>query len=148
MASHIFFLTNLPQSKLILMILDLKNILTLHNVIIHIKSLLIKDKNYCYYKIFLEKYSYQLAKKKTQNFVSSIIMVRFGKKEIAKEKFYTTNRPIRIWDINVDNLVISRLVKLNSKYLIGYEDKAVRPLVLIMPKMSGYVKAFKVEVNK
>ena len=37
--------------------------LALHNVIINIKSVLNKDKNYCSYKIFLEKCSYQLAKK-------------------------------------------------------------------------------------
>ena len=36
---------------------------TLHNVITHIKSVLNKDKNHYYYKIFLEKCSYQLAKK-------------------------------------------------------------------------------------
>ena len=44
-------------------------------------------------------------------------------------------------------IVISKLVKTktNSKYLIGYLDKAIRPLVLIMPKMSGYVKTFKVK---
>ena len=35
--------------------------------------------------------------------------------------------------------------KPNSKYFVGYSDKAMRPLVLIMPKMSGYVKTFKVE---
>ena len=29
--------------------------------------------------------------------------------------------------------------------MIGYSDKATRPLFLIMPKMSGYVKTFKVE---
>ena len=29
--------------------------------------------------------------------------------------------------------------------MIGYLDKAIRPLVLIMPKMSGYVKTFKVK---
>ena len=30
--------------------------------------------------------------------------------------------------------------------MIGIKfDKAIRPLVLIMPKMSGYVKTFKVE---
>ena len=47
---------------------------------------------------------------------------------------------IKIWDVNIDNIVISKLVKTktNSKYLIGYSDKAIRPLVLIMPKMSGY----------
>ena len=37
--------------------------LTLHNVIIHIKSVLNKEKNHCYYKIFLEKCSYQLPEK-------------------------------------------------------------------------------------
>ena len=32
--------------------------------------------------------------------------------------------PLNIWDVNVDNLVISILVetKTNSKYLIGYLD--------------------------
>ena len=29
--------------------------------------------------------------------------------------------------------------------MIGYLDKAIWPLVLIMPKMSGYVKTFKVK---
>ena len=36
-------------------------------------------------------------------------------------------------------------LKTNTKYLIEYLDKVMRPLVLIMPKMSGYVKAFKVK---
>ena len=42
--------------------------LTFHNVIIHIKSVLNKDKNHYYYKIFLEKCSYKLAKKIITNF--------------------------------------------------------------------------------
>ena len=77
--------------------------LTLHNIIIHIKSVLNKDKNDYYCKIFLEKCSYQLAK-----------------------------RPIKTWDVNVDNIVISKLVRTstNSKYLIGYLDKTIRPVVL------------------
>ena len=56
-------------------------------------------------------------------------------------------KPIKSWDVDVDNIVISKLVKTktNSKYLIGYLDKDIRPLVLIMPKMSGYVKTFKDE---
>ena len=29
--------------------------------------------------------------------------------------------------------------------MIGYSDKAIRPLVLIMPKMSAYVQTFKIE---
>ena len=43
--------------------LSLEKTLSLHNVIIHIKSVLNKNKNHYYYKIFLEKYLYQLAKK-------------------------------------------------------------------------------------
>ena len=69
-------------------------------------------------------------------------------REIAKEKFYAAKKPINIWDINIENIVISKLVKenTNSKYLIRIEfDKAIRPLALIMPKMSGYVKIFKVK---
>ena len=33
-------------------------------------------------------------------------------------------------------------------YFIGYLDKIIRPLVLIMPKISGYVKTFKVKKKK
>ena len=48
--------------------------------------------------------------------------MRFGYREMAKEKFYTAKRPIKIWDVNVDNIVISKLVKTknSSKYLVGY----------------------------
>ena len=68
-------------------------------------------------------------------------MVRFGEKEIVKEKFYPAKIPIKIWDCNIHNIVISKLVKTktNSKYLIGYLDESIRPLVLIMPKMIGYL---------
>ena len=73
--------------------------------------------------------------------------MRFGDREIAKEMFYAAKISIKIFDVNGDNIVISKLVKAktNSKYLIGYLDKNIRPLVLIMPKMSGYVKTFKVK---
>ena len=43
--------------------LPIEKILTLYNVIIFIKSVLNKDKNHYSDKIFLEKCSYQLAKK-------------------------------------------------------------------------------------
>ena len=48
-------------------------------------------------------------------------------------------------DANVDNKVISKLIetKNNPKYLIGYLGDIIRPLVLILFKMSGYVKTFK-----
>ena len=59
------------------------------------------------------------------------------------QKFYAAKN----LDINVDNIVISKLVKTktDSKNMIEYSDKAIRPLVLIMPKMSRYVEIFNVE---
>ena len=69
-------------------------------------------------------------------------MLRFGKIKVAKEKFYGAKKPIKIWDVNVDNIVISKLIERNnnSKYLIGYLDEVIKPLLLILPKMSGYVR--------
>ena len=43
--------------------LPIEKILTLHNAMRHIKSVLNKDKNHYYYKVFVEKCSYQLVKK-------------------------------------------------------------------------------------
>ena len=64
------------------------------------------------------------------------MVLRFGETKVTKETFYVAKTPINIWDVNVDNIVISKLVKTkaNYRYLIGYLDKAIRPLVLIMPK--------------
>ena len=55
-------------------------------------------------------------------------MVKFGKTEITKEKFYAAKRPIKVSDVNFDNILISTLVKTktNSKYLIEYLDKNIR----------------------
>ena len=74
-------------------------------------------------------------------------MLRFGDREIAKEKFYAAKKPIKIWDVNVDNIFISKLVKTktNSKYCIEYLNKAIRPLFMKWPKMSECVKTFKVK---
>ena len=56
-------------------------------------------------------------------------MLRFGEAKVTKEKFCAAKKPLKIWDVDVNNIVISRFVKtkINSKYLIGYLDKAVRP---------------------
>ena len=77
----------------------------------------------------------------------SIIILRSGETKIRNEKFHAAKKPINIWDVNIDNIVISKLIetKTNSKYLIGYLDKVIRPLVLILPKMGGYVTTFKVK---
>ena len=56
-------------------------------------------------------------------------MLRLRKTKITKEKFYAEKKPINIWDVNIDNIVVSKLVKTktNPKYFIRYLDKALRP---------------------
>ena len=61
-----------------------------------------------------------------------------SEREIAKERLYAAKSPITIWDVDVNNIVFSKLVKTknDSEYLIGCLDKTTRPLVLKMSKMS------------
>ena len=67
----------------------------------------------------------------------------------SKRKVSCCKNPIKIWDVNVDNIVISKFAETKAKNLIGDLGKTIRPLLLIMPKMNGYVKTFKVkEGNK
>ena len=70
----------------------------------------------------------------------------FDKTKIAKKEFYGAKKPMKIWDVDVGNVVkILNLIKMknNSKYLIRYLGDVIRPLVMILPKMSGYIKTFK-----
>ena len=116
----------------------LEKTLTLHDVVIHIKSGFNEDQNLHYYDIFLEKCSYQLVKK---NIFFDNIMMRFDWTIEQKKNFMVQKTP-NIWDVNVNNIVISKLIetKTNSKYLIGYLDKVIKPLVLILLKISGHIK--------
>ena len=80
-------------------------------------------------------------------FFHIIITPRFGETQKAKEQLYAAKTTINIWDVNVDNIAISKLVKTktNSEYLIGYLDKVLKASALIIPKVSEYVKIFKVK---
>ena len=65
-----------------------------------------------------------------------MIMLRFGETKVVKEEFYGAKKYIYIWD-NVD-IAISNFIETKNdfKCLIGYLSEVVRPLVLILPKMS------------
>ena len=54
-------------------------------------------------------------------------MLRFGKAKVTKEKSYAAKKPMKICNFNVDNIVISKLIKTetNSKHFIGHLDKAM-----------------------
>ena len=72
-------------------------------------------------------------------------MLRFGETKVTKEK--SAKKPIKTWDVDVDNIVISKLIKTKTsvKYFIKYVAKVIRLLVLIIPKMSGYVETFNIK---
>lgn len=60
-------------------------------------------------------------------------------------------KTIKTWDVDADNIVFSKIIekgRINSKFLIEHLDEVVRPLVLILPKMSRYLKTFKEKYNK
>ena len=38
-------------------------------------------------------------------------MLRFGETKVAKENIYAAKKAINIWDLNIDNIVISKLVE-------------------------------------
>ena len=48
---------------------------------------------------------------------------------------------MNIWDVNVDNIVVSKLIETNSnsEYLIGYLDEIIKPLLLILSKINWFV---------
>ena len=73
--------------------------------------------------------------------------MRFAETKVSKEEFYGAKKTIKIWDVDVNNMAIWKLVEMKNscKYLIEYLDYATRPLVLILSKMSGYVKTFKLK---
>ena len=63
-------------------------------------------------------------------------MLRFGETNVAKVEFYGAKKANKFCYVNVDNTIVSKLIKTktNSKYLIGYSDEVRQPLVLICLK--------------
>ena len=69
-------------------------------------------------------------------------MLRFGKIS-SKRKFDGAKKIIKILDVDINSIVILKLVETRkrSKCMNGYLD--VRPITLMLLKMSEYVKTFK-----
>ena len=40
----------------------------------------------------------------------SLIILRFDEIKVAKEELYSGNKPMKIWDVNVHNTVILKLI--------------------------------------
>ena len=77
--------------------------------------------------------------------------------------FHGARKPIKIWDVDVDNIVISNLIKTkknsmyligylddaknSSMYLLGYLDSAIRQLVLILLKWVNMFDLLKIKTE-
>ena len=76
------------------------------------------------------------------------MILRYGETNVVNEELFDAKKEtIKIQDVDDNNTAISKLVetKKNSYYLIGCLDKVIGPLILILPKISGYVKTLKVK---
>ena len=63
-----------------------------------------------------------------------------------KKKIHKSKQSINLSLVNVDQIVVSDKFKHSDdgfKYFIGYkEGEIVKPLCIILPQMSGYIKYF------
>ena len=74
----------------------------------------------------------------------------FDNIRVNKKGFHKSKQPIDLMSVSVDQIVVSEKIKHSDegfKYFIGYQDdEIVKPLCIILPQMSGYIKYF--ENNK
>ena len=72
--------------------------------------------------------------------------LKFDNIRLNKKEFHKSKQPINLDLVNVDQIVISDKFKHSDdgfKYFIGYkEGEIVKPLCIILPQISGYIKYF------
>ena len=71
--------------------------------------------------------------------------IKFGDKEVDKKKFYSSKEAILLDSVDLRKIVVSSRWKLNDtiyKYFCGYLNNVIKPLCVILPEMSGYIKYF------
>ena len=66
--------------------------------------------------------------------------------ELIKKELHKSKQPINLELINVDQIVVSDKFKHSDdgfKCFIGYkESEFIKPLCIVLPQMSGYIKYF------
>ena len=72
--------------------------------------------------------------------------LKFDNIRVNKKEFHKSKQPINLDLVNVDQIVVSDKFKHSDdgfKYFIGYkEGEIVKPLCIILPQMTGYIKYF------
>ena len=74
--------------------------------------------------------------------------INFNDKKITKSDFYKDGKVIKIDDIDINNILVSKEkpygTKNSLKQFIGYNDNdVIRPLCVRFPQMTGYTFFFK-----
>ena len=72
--------------------------------------------------------------------------LKFDNIRVNKKEFHKSKQPINLDLVNVDQIVVSDKFKHSDdgfKYFIGCkEGEIVKPLCIILPQMTGYIKYF------
>ena len=72
--------------------------------------------------------------------------LKFNNIRVNKKEFHKSKQPIDLMSVNADQIVVSDKFKHSDegfKYFIGYQEgEIVKPLCIILPQMSGYIKYF------
>ena len=70
--------------------------------------------------------------------------LKFNNIRVKKKEFHKSKEPICLMLIILDQIVVSDKFRHNNegfKYFIGYQECGiVKPLCIILPQMSGYIK--------
>ena len=73
--------------------------------------------------------------------------LKFNNISLNKKEFHKFKEPVDLFSLNLDQIVVSDKFEHNKKvfkHFIGHQkDKIVKPLCIILPQMSGYIKYFK-----
>ena len=74
--------------------------------------------------------------------------LKFNNVRVNKKEFHKSKQPIELDLVIVNRIVVSDKFRHSDegfKYFSGYqEDEIVKPLCIILPQMSGYIKYLKV----
>ena len=72
--------------------------------------------------------------------------LKFDNIRANNKEFHRSKQQIGLMSVNVDQIVVSDIFKHNDKsfkYFIGYQEgEIVKPLCIILPQMTGYIKYF------
>ena len=72
--------------------------------------------------------------------------LRFNNIRLNKKEFHNSKKPIDLLSVNVDQIVVFDKFKHSNegfRYFIGYQEvEIVKPLCIILPQVSGYIKYF------